>query len=312
MGLKKATVSLAAVVGLGPVGMALGGPAGPSGGRSRAEERGRNRRRLADLRPDARRKRATARSSRSTPATVEPARAGLVLRPRIRRRRPGSDAAGLERHRLRHHQLERRVRGRRAHRQGALALGSGSESDRRAPEDLLRRRESRHRALRRQDHRAGHRRPAAGARRRDRQAGVGSARRLSAGPPHDHDGAAHRQGQGDHRRQRRRSSDARVLRRLRCGDRTARVAVLHGARRSVQAVRERGDEEGGRDLGRRVVEARRRRRGLGRHGVRPGGGTGLRRHRQRRAVGAAAPHRRRPRTISMSARSSRCMSTPAS
>ena len=51
-----------------------------------------------------------------------------------------------------------------------------------------------------QDHRAGHRRPAAGARRGNRQGGVGSARRVSAGSLHDHDGAAHRQGQGDHRR----------------------------------------------------------------------------------------------------------------
>ena len=163
------------------------------------------------------------------------------------------------------------------------------------PEDLLRRRQSRHRALRREDHRAGHRRPAAGARRRDRQGDLGSARRVSAGPPHDHDGAADRQGQGDHRRERRRSPDAWILRRLRCDDRTARVALLYGARRSVQAVRERRDEEGGRDLGRRLVEEGRRRRGVGRHGLRPGGGAGLCRHRQRRAVGAAAPHRHRQR-----------------
>ena len=39
-----------------------------------------------------------------------------------------------------------------------------------------------------------------------------------AGPLHDHDGAAHRQGQGHHRRQRRRPPDARVLRRLRRED----------------------------------------------------------------------------------------------
>ena len=112
--------------------------------------------------------------------------------------------------------------------------------------------------------------------------------------------------------ERRRSADARVLRRLRRDDRTARVALLHRARRSVEAVRERRDEEGGRDLGRRLVEERRRRRGVGRHGLRPGRGAGLCRHRQRRAVGAAAPHRHAPRTTSMSARSSRCTSTPAS
>ena len=38
---------------------------------------------------------------------------------------------------------------------------------------------------------------------------------LPAGPLHADDGAAHRQGQGDHRRQRRRSAHARLLRRLR-------------------------------------------------------------------------------------------------
>ena len=55
-----------------------------------------------------------------------------------------------------------------------------------------------------------------------------------------------------------------------------------------KAVRKRGDEEGRGQLGRRVVEAGRRRRGLGRDGLRPGGRTCLCRHRQRRAVGAAA------------------------
>ena len=40
----------------------------------------------------------------------------------------------LERHPLQHHQLEHRVRRRRAHRQGEVALGSGSQPDRRAPE----------------------------------------------------------------------------------------------------------------------------------------------------------------------------------
>ena len=97
-------------------------------------------------------------------------------------------------------------------------------------------------------------------------------------------------------------------------DRPSRVALLHGPRRSVEAVRERGDEEGGGHLGRRegVVEERRRRRGVGRHGLRPGGRTRLRRHRQRRAVDATAIARRRTRTICTSARSSPSTSTPAS
>ena len=58
----------------------------------------------------------------------------------------GSDAAGLERDALRHHELERRVRGRRADGQREVALGSGSQSGGGAAEDLLRRRESRDRA----------------------------------------------------------------------------------------------------------------------------------------------------------------------
>ena len=99
---------------------------------------------------------------------------------------------------------------------------------------------------------------------------------------------------------------------LRRDDGPARVALLHGARRSVEAVRERGDEESRGDMGRRMVEDRRRRRGVGRHGLRSGRGPDLRRHRQRRAVGAAAPHARRPRTTCTSARSSPSTPTPAS
>ena len=149
------------------------------------------------------------------------------------------------------------------------------------------------RHLSRPDHRAGHRRQASGARRGNRQGGVGSAGRISAGPTDDHDGAAHRQGQGDHRRQRRRQADARLLRRLRRPDGTARVAFLYGPRRSVEAVRKCRDEEGRRHLGRHLVEERRRRRRLGRHGLRPGSGARLCRHGERRAMAAAAPHHHR-------------------
>jgi quinohemoprotein ethanol dehydrogenase len=52
----------------------------------------------------------------------------------LRWRRPGSDAAGVEQHHLRHHQLERGVRGGRAHRQGKVALGSLGQQSRRAAE----------------------------------------------------------------------------------------------------------------------------------------------------------------------------------
>ena len=131
--------------------------------------------------------------------------ARMVLRSRRGRRESGSDAAGLERDDLRHHELERRFRCRCAHRQGEVALGSRSQPDDGAAEDLLRRRESRHRDLSGHDHRSGHRRQADRARCRNRQAGVGSARGVSAGQLHDHDGAAHRQRQSDHRRQRRRN-----------------------------------------------------------------------------------------------------------
>ena len=41
---------------------------------------------------------------------------GMVLRPRCGRRQSGRDAAGVERHDLRHHELERGFRARRTHR----------------------------------------------------------------------------------------------------------------------------------------------------------------------------------------------------
>ena len=56
---------------------------------------------------------------------------------------------------------------------------------------------------------------------------------------HDHRRAARRQGQGDHRQRRRRDGRARLRHRVRRRDRQAAVALLHGARRSVEAVRER-------------------------------------------------------------------------
>ena len=85
----------------------------------------------------------------------------------------------FERHPLQHHQLERGLRGRRAHGQREMALGSGSEPDRGAPETLLRNRESRHRALQRENHRPDARRQARGARCGDRQGGLGIARVVS-------------------------------------------------------------------------------------------------------------------------------------
>ena len=79
-----------------------------------------------------------------------------------------------------------------------------------------------------------------------------------------HRRAAHRQGQGHHRQRRRRvPRRARLRDRLRRRDRRPGLAVLHRARRSGAAVRVEGDGDGRQDLGRRVVEVRRRRQRLG-------------------------------------------------
>ena len=191
-------------------------------------------------------------------------------------------------------------------------MGSVGEPDRRASGDLLRRRQSRPGDLSGDDLRPDHRRPAPGARRRDGQGDLGVTRRVPAGSIHADDGAAGGEGEGDHRRQRRRSADARVLRRLRRGHRPARVALLHRPRRSVEGVRERRDEESGRDVGQGVVEERRRRRGVGR----------LRASTPMPASSTSAPAtpsrgrictaRRSGRTTCMRRRSSPSISTPAS
>jgi PQQ-dependent dehydrogenase (methanol/ethanol family) len=73
----------------------------------------------------------------------EPAGIGLVVRRWPGRRQSGGDSAGLERHALWHHELERGFRRRCAHRQRTLAVGSGSEPDGGVPKSLLRGCESR-------------------------------------------------------------------------------------------------------------------------------------------------------------------------
>ena len=82
---------------------------------------------------------------------------------------------------------------------------------------------------------------------------------------HHHRRAARLQGQGDHRQRRRRVRRARLHHRLRRRDRRAEVALVHGAGRSVQALRGRVDGEGRQDLGpeRQVLGGRRRRHRLG-------------------------------------------------
>ena len=71
---------------------------------------------------------------------------GVVVCHGRRRRQSGRHAADVEQHALRHHDLERCVRAGRPHGQGTVALGSRSQPDHRAAHDLLRHRESGHRA----------------------------------------------------------------------------------------------------------------------------------------------------------------------
>ena len=191
-------------------------------------------------------------------------------------------------------------------------MGSAGQSAGGAARDLLRRRQSRDRDLPGTDHRAGDRRTSAGARRRNRPAGVGIACRVSAGPLHHHDGAAHRERESDHRRERRRSPDARILRRLRRDDR----ADAPGASTPCPAIRR------SRSRIRRSRKPRRR-------GTRTGGreaaaapcGTGWRTTRRpssstsapaTRSRGRSICDRRRTRTTSTSPRFLPCTSTPAS
>ena len=159
------------------------------------------------------------------------------------------------------------------------------------PEDLLRHRESRHRALQRHDHRAGHRRTPVRAGRDDGQAGVGNARGVSAGSVHVDHGAAHRRRQGDHRRVRRRQAHARHSSRVdaQTGHLAWRFYTVPGD--PSKPSENEAMRAAAQDLGRRLLQQRRRRRGVGRLRLRSRRQSGLRRHGQRRAVGAEIPRR---------------------
>ena len=104
----------------------------------------------------------------------------------------------------------------------------------------------------------------------ERQAGlVGDHRRSEAGV-HQHRGAPHRQGQGDHRQRRRRVRRARIRVRVRRRDRQAGMALLHRAGRSVEAAGEQGPRQGAAHVeGRQLVEARRWRHRVGFDRLRP-------------------------------------------
>ena len=113
----------------------------------------------------------------------------------------------------------------------------------------------------------------------------------------DHDGAARREGPGDRRQRRRRVRRARLRLGLRRRHRRAGLALLHGPRRSREAVREPRARGRGEDLGllRGVLEGGRRRDRLGRGRLRSRARSPVRRNRQRLALEPlrAQPGRRR-------------------
>ena len=118
------------------------------------------------------------------------------------------------------------------------------------PQCLLRHRQSRYRGLEWQDLHGHAGWPAGGDQCQDRQGSL-------VGPDHRSDQAllhhwraAHRQGQGAHRRVRRRVRGARLPERLRRRDRQAGLALLHDSGRPDEGLREPGHGNGRQDLGR--------------------------------------------------------------
>ena len=227
-------------------------------------------------------------------------RAGVVGRGRV----PGQDrdhAPRARRRPLRHVHVERGLRHRRPHRHVQVALGSraGEGRLRRGwPARLLRARSTAaSRSTRGKVYVGLLDGRLVALECTDRACGLGRADHPGGQRLHHHRRAAHRQGQGADRQRRRRVRRARLPHRLRRGDRQAGVALVRRARRPGARPRGRIDGARGQDLERRVVEVRRRRHAVGRHHLRPGVEPGLRRHRQRLAVGARPPQpgrRRQP------------------
>ena len=151
----------------------------------------------------------------------------------------------------------------------------------------------RHRVLGSQDLRRHARWTPAGDRRAHGQARL--ERRDGAGqrcPLHQRS-AARVQRQGDHRaRRRRRGLHTRLRDDVRRTDRQAALALLHGARQPGRRLRKRCDADGREDLGRRVVEVRRRRHRLERDHLRRAVQPHLSRRRQWRTVEPQAAQRR--------------------
>ena len=209
--------------------------------------------------------------------------------------RPRGDAARRRRRDVCDRIVERHLRDRRAHRQAAVEVRPRSASQVRQHR-LLRRRQSRRRVLqgpvyvgvldgRLVAHRCG-----------ERQGGVADDDGRSEAAVHDHRRAAHREREDHHRQRRRRVRRARLRVRVRRRDRQAGVALLHRARRSVEAAGEQGARARAADVeGQRLVEVRRRRHGVGFDRLRSRAESALRRHRQRIDVEPprAQPRRRR-------------------
>ena len=256
-------------------------------GRRRAHRQRRQRTRQLDDRTAA--PTTSSASARSTQINDEQRRAArprLVLRTSTRDRGAGSDAA---RHRRR--ACTSSSAWSKVYALDARPASSSGPTTRRCRgecgvERLLRRRQPRRRGVERQGLRRHARRPADRARCGDRQAGLGRAdRRQDAAATRSPARRASSKGKviignggAEYRR-------ARLRLRLRRGDRQAGC----GASTPCPAIRRRASrtpalEMAAADLDRRVVEARRRRHGVGLDRLRPGARPRLHRHRQRLAV----------------------------
>ena len=217
-----------------------------------------------------------------------PAWAGLDLRIGRGRRQPGSDAAVLERHDLQHHQLEHRLRGRRAHRQRKVAMGSGSEPGKVQPKvccGIVNRGIAIYEGKIIAPVIDG-RLVALNAKRASR---CGKRACLYPGQLHAHHGSAHRQRKGDHRRGRRGISGARLFRSASTprpasspGVSTPSRAILPSLSRTKTCARPP-------QHGIRKAEEGRRRQGLGCDLLRPGRRPVLLRYRQRRSMVRGCP-----------------------
>ncbi len=192
---------------------------------------------------------------------------------------PGGHPAGVRRRALRLAVLEPGDGRGPAQRQAPVAVRSPGGS-RPLPLHLLRRGQPRRRPVERQGLRRRTGRSPDRPGRQDRPRGLERADHRPGQALQHHRRAACGEGQGDHRQRRRRVRRARLLLRLRCRDRQDGLALLHRAGRPGPALRAPRTGRSGQDLeGRPVLETRRRRYRMGQHGLRPGAGPAVHRHR---------------------------------